>query len=316
MTHSLHHALIAAAFTAAALFPLRAADGRIPIASAPYTISSPGVYYLTRDLNGAGGTAITISASPVTLDLNGHAITNTANAVIATDQAQITIRNGTINATGRGVYLTATAAVTRSSYRVEDLTLSGGGITITNAVANPMEVRIARNAITGSVGGIVLVRANAGHIHGNQVNSCIGNPAVDVSNSSNLDISRNIVTACNGIVLTTTVGSHVDYNVISNGNFALALFSGSSQNSLDHNTVTCPAGGGCVGNGIAINGNYNMITANHLTGNGSYGLWFDSTGTSGNIYSGNSVPGNTLGGVLPGAGNQSGGGNCNGTTCS
>lgn len=116
--------------------------------------------------------------------------------------------------------------------------------------------------------------------------------------------------------MTTTVGSHVNYNVISNGNFAFLLLSGSSQNSLDHNTVTCPAGGGCVGNGIAVNGTYNMISANHLTGNGSYGLWFDSAGTSGNIYSGNSVPGNALGGVLPGAGNQSGGGNCNGTTCS
>lgn len=106
-------------------FAVCAADGRIPVASAPYTFSAPGAYYLARDRNGAGGTAINISASRVTLDLNGHAITNTVNAVIATDQAQITIRNGTINSTRRGVYLTRTAAVSRSSYRVVDLTLSG-----------------------------------------------------------------------------------------------------------------------------------------------------------------------------------------------
>src|ERR1035441_10554007 len=44
-------------------------EARTPISSLPYTISMPGSYYLTSSFNVNSGSAITITASKVTLDL-------------------------------------------------------------------------------------------------------------------------------------------------------------------------------------------------------------------------------------------------------
>jgi hypothetical protein len=55
-------------------------EPRTAITSAPYTISSAGSYYLTTNITVSTGDAITISASEVTLDLNGFAITGTGTA--------------------------------------------------------------------------------------------------------------------------------------------------------------------------------------------------------------------------------------------
>jgi parallel beta-helix repeat protein len=50
-------------------------EQRIPISSLPYTISSPGSYYVTKDLTGvAGSNGITVDADDVTLDLNGFTL--------------------------------------------------------------------------------------------------------------------------------------------------------------------------------------------------------------------------------------------------
>jgi len=52
-------------------------EARTPIASAPFTITAPGSYYLTTNLTISGGDAITIATNGVTLDLNGFTITST-----------------------------------------------------------------------------------------------------------------------------------------------------------------------------------------------------------------------------------------------
>jgi hypothetical protein len=45
------------------------------ITSVPYTISSPGIYYLARDITSTNPNAnITLSASDVVLDLQGHTL--------------------------------------------------------------------------------------------------------------------------------------------------------------------------------------------------------------------------------------------------
>ncbi len=53
--------------------PLDVVEPRIPISSLPFTISAGGSYYLTKSLSGAQG--ITITATRVTLDLNGFSLT-------------------------------------------------------------------------------------------------------------------------------------------------------------------------------------------------------------------------------------------------
>jgi hypothetical protein len=54
------------------------AEKRTPISSAPFTISSSGSYYVTQNLVVSTGTAITIAASRVSLDLNGFTISSTS----------------------------------------------------------------------------------------------------------------------------------------------------------------------------------------------------------------------------------------------
>src|ERR1039458_3298480 len=51
-------------------------EARTPISSVPYTISAPGSYYLTGNLAVSSGTAITIAANQVTLDLNGFTLSS------------------------------------------------------------------------------------------------------------------------------------------------------------------------------------------------------------------------------------------------
>src|SRR5947209_6237141 len=78
-------------------------EPRTPIASAPFTITHPGSYYLAGNLTIASGVAITINVSFVDLDLNGFTISGTAAtatggaiAIGASNLTDITIKNGHI----------------------------------------------------------------------------------------------------------------------------------------------------------------------------------------------------------------------------
>jgi hypothetical protein len=76
-------------------------EPRTPISSAPFTISQPGSYYLTTNLVAVSGdSGIFIQANNVTLDLNGFSMLGNASAffaIIINDDANITVRNGTIS---------------------------------------------------------------------------------------------------------------------------------------------------------------------------------------------------------------------------
>jgi len=59
------------------MLTLNQIEPRIPISSAPFTISASGSYYLTTNLTVSSGNGITIAASDVTLDLSGFTISST-----------------------------------------------------------------------------------------------------------------------------------------------------------------------------------------------------------------------------------------------
>src|SRR5688572_4995292 len=90
------------------------------ISQAGIVITSPGIYTLDRDLaySGGFGAAIMIAADNVVIDLNGHRITgsggagNSAKAIVATNQSNITIRNGSIDGFFYGVELADLSAKT------------------------------------------------------------------------------------------------------------------------------------------------------------------------------------------------------------
>jgi hypothetical protein len=78
-------------------------ERRIPIDALPVTISTPGSYYFTKDLQftAASGHAISITVSNVTLDLSGFTLSSTAavggrGIVVTGGLNNIAIRNGNI----------------------------------------------------------------------------------------------------------------------------------------------------------------------------------------------------------------------------
>jgi hypothetical protein len=106
-------------------------EARTPISSAPFTINQSGSYYLTGNLTVSSGTAITIAADQVTLDLNGFSISSTASPASGSGvhvsglRRNVTVRNGHI----RGA-TTLTGLVFNPGGFTSGFTTSGGGIVI------------------------------------------------------------------------------------------------------------------------------------------------------------------------------------------
>jgi len=118
-------------------------EPRTPIASAPFTITQPGSYYLTTNLNVTSGNAITINANQVTLDLNGYTISSveaapTGVGILLANPAgssDITLRNGHItgSVTNNGDTYSGHGFASGVSYtanvpnnvRVSDVSVSG-----------------------------------------------------------------------------------------------------------------------------------------------------------------------------------------------
>ena len=116
----------------------------IPITGLPYTISAPGTYTVLADLpfSTPGGTAITINASNVILDLGGHTITNfsppsstsPASGVYASalHLSGVTVRNGTIAGFDTGIEVDG-------GLSANTITISGITLNVFNAdVAPPL----------------------------------------------------------------------------------------------------------------------------------------------------------------------------------
>jgi hypothetical protein len=93
------------------------------ITAVPFVISKPGNYYLPNDLTftPAAGTAITIEASQVILDLNGRTLKGTAkgfdttNGIVIDNRADCVVQNGDIDGfTYAGVLITDSAKKTKN----------------------------------------------------------------------------------------------------------------------------------------------------------------------------------------------------------
>ena len=84
---------------------LQQVEPRTPIGSLPFTINTPGSYYVTTNLTGTGGSSgITINSDDVTLDLCGFALIGVAGSLggisMPATRHRITIRNGIIKEWG------------------------------------------------------------------------------------------------------------------------------------------------------------------------------------------------------------------------
>ncbi len=91
------------------------ATAQTVINSLPYTITTAGEYVLGSNLSSplTSGNLITVNASNVTLDLQGHypsgptsASSNSVYGIYASERANLTVRNGTVSHCYVGVGLT------------------------------------------------------------------------------------------------------------------------------------------------------------------------------------------------------------------
>lgn len=88
-----------------------AGDGRIAIAAGNnIVINNPGSYVLTGNIGSSvGGTAITVGADNVTLDLNGYTVGTAATSgngvILSSNLTKFVLRNGTISGFNVGVAL-------------------------------------------------------------------------------------------------------------------------------------------------------------------------------------------------------------------
>lgn len=330
MFRSLHKSLLSAAFTAVVL-PILAADGRIPISAVPYTISAPGSYYLTRDLTIASGTAITVSASNVTLDLNGHTLTNSAGAGFNYGVSNLNgafsrlrVTGGRIVGGAAGVYFYGNASGELRVDHVEIAGATGYGVSLSGTVSGLIMPVVESVQVIGTGGniGINLGYAAGGRVSGNVVQGssdgidlagCRGVLVQDntVSDSANYgialmifgtDISRdNIITGntvqkstSNGISLNAARGNRVTFNVVSNNGFGISL-TNSNNNTVSDNTLVENAN-----YGLTLNGASNtLVTRNSIQGTqgAGHGIYLIN-GSRFNSFDGNSSTGNVGDGML------------------
>ena len=270
--------LMAAAITACATMTLSASDGRIPIGTVPYTITTSGSYYLTADFvyNSVSG-AITISASGVDLDLNGHYIyqistTLGAYCVYSSGYTNIKISNGKLFGGYSGIWLTSVGS---GSITVDHVTASFGlyGINLSGSGATTAAMPTAQ--VTNN--SVVLLQPS-------------GQDCIHVQYFQNGLIASNTL-AGGGTAGGTNGGGIVTFQapaLVIEGNTMTNSFYGidTGDTGLQILKNTCRANY----HGIAcFNATYVVVAENSVTGNTGNGFYFQSVS---GVYRNNLVQGN------------------------
>jgi parallel beta-helix repeat protein len=210
----------------------------------PVTISQPGTYQLTSNLNVPGRSdGIKIAADDVTVDLGGFTIAALAgggNGIVASDagRTRLIIRNGTIAGFDTGVNLLGNPLVNITRLQVHSSALSG---IVAGDNASITDSGINKNFTSGvRVGMNSLI---AGNIV--SMNSAAGIEAGDGSIISGNTVSRNSYGIYCGSSCT------INRNAVG-GNSLDGIYTGAastinSNNSTDNvgNGIMCVAGSAC-----------------------------------------------------------------------
>jgi hypothetical protein len=228
------------------------------ITSLPYTIWTPGYYYLTGNLSLGGSPGITINADNVTLDLMGFALIGPANGgdfgIVWGTQKNIEVRNGTLTGWSIGVKGDSGAHHRLINLRANGNTygiwMNGDDVLIQGCTATPgsfssgigwgLTIYNGTGAVTGcTVTGFANngIYINAGKISGNVVQGCGGMGILAVSSAT---ISYNTVSACGAGIFNSGGGSIIG-NVVSADTIQTGIIPSLAPgypNVLDQNTVS------------------------------------------------------------------------------
>jgi hypothetical protein len=277
-------------------------EARTPISSAPFTISAPGSYYLTQNLTVNNGNAITISASDVSLDLNGFSISSTAaspngSAIeIGSGLRNISVFNGSIN-----------SGVTYSGG-----TYSGPGFLygIRYTGTSPETTRVSHVSVAGVLSDGINIERNTTTVESCTVNVAGGNGIVarTISNSAARFCGLSAIYAytaenCSGVSTSTSNGYGIyafltatncwgtgDIGVYTDAATNCTGFAGGSNVGVDTFTAT-----GCYGSSLNGDGLF-AYAANNCYGTSSTGIGLHAF-TASNCFgtSAGSTPGSSYG---------------------
>lgn len=282
-----------------------------PISALPYTISSPGSYYVTGNLTGTSGqNGITIAANDVTLDLRGFTLQGVPGSgsgvklQTPTFWRAITVRNGTARGWGdTGVHAQFVNGGVFDALNAEENAL-WGIIVGDGAVLSHCSATNNGTGISASKATIVGCAANNNVYHGFQISAtvltdCIatynGNQGVDASIYSRIegctvlwnhgmgihaaytDVVGNRVSNSDGTGIevfgdgATIARNTVDFNSQFGTGYGISVTG--ANNRIDENHVTDATGFATQDVGISVTGGANIVIRNTAHGNSAnYGL--------------------------------------------
>ena len=258
--------------------PLDQVEARTPISSLPFTISTAGSYYLTKNLTLASGDGIAVFASFTTIDLNGFTLdggggtTGYGIHVFGSAEA-ITLRNGTISHWIDGIH-----GNTGESVQLDGVTVRScvnNGVFVTDASVRDCNFLFngADGVFIGGVGSISDSRAGGNGGTGMNLSGPRGlivNCTIDGNGGSGVLLGQS------GMIRTSIISNNVGIGIDSGNNTFVV------KNNLYNNYVgialSSNSGGGCriEGNTLAddanfdveVHTNYNAIIKNSFHTNG------------------------------------------------
>jgi Right handed beta helix region len=236
-------------------------------ASAQWTINRPGSYKLYNNYSVARGNAIIITASNVTLDLNGFSATTTANAtttapapgpngtrgITVMGARNVEIKNGKVSGFNANVLV-----MNSSNVRVDGLQITGGNLA---PAGGPTEV------------GITIFNSSACDINNNTIHAVNLGLFVRGGGSSGNRLMKNIVTG--GTITGNNLlgicynpdgagtpagpqGDSIYNNHIARYGYAIAVSAGSMNNMFNDNTLASFTGAFREPNLFAAQGGTNV----------------------------------------------------------
>lgn len=193
-------------------------EARTPISTAPFTISTPGSYYVTQSLTVNGGDGITIAASGVTLDLNGFSLSSTAGSATGTairlvrPISNVTISNGNISggATYDGTTFSgsgfANGIDVNSAILPPATNVRVSGVSVSSVTGNGINgVTSIDHCLTDLTGGLGM---SATLVDNSLANNC-GNTCITATNVANSRAFalRNVTAVSSFVASNCTAGS-------------------------------------------------------------------------------------------------------------
>jgi parallel beta-helix repeat protein len=237
------------------------------------TISTPGNYFLAADCSGSG---ITITASNVTLKLDGHTMTEPGGisvGVLVDDGA------GPVS----GVNILGPGTITGYN---EGVLLGNGGGGVSGSTARRL------TATYNHAEGIFIFGGTGDTISGNAANhNSIG---VRGGGSGNVIQGNTADNNALGITVAGT-GNRTNANTTDNNHHGIFVGRGTTGNTINANTTDHNSGDGII---LEAGAPYfyttgNTINANTADNNGSYGIQL-VTGATGNTINANTALGNPV----------------------